>query len=446
MSLRIAIISTPRTGSTWLRMMLMDAYAVPGFAVHRPDDLKWSTLPEKCVLQLHWHRTDALVQQLGEEGFRVMSVARHPLDVLISILQFCLHDDSTLEWLSGEGGDERPIHGAMPSSAVFLDYAAGPRAAALMAVSREWALAPECIRVRYENLAADSISELARITHALGEPTYRPIAEVVEGATIPKLQDRTGVAHHFWQGRYGLWRSLLTNSFVERLAAVHHDYCAELGYSCSADPLLDAAQADANWLALIRPQVAEKLRAYRPLRQGLAEAREELRRLEAEYAARTSGIETLTRSNEELAKSNAELAKGNADLMKGNADLMKSYQELQDRCLLVERSYQETQAILQATCKEYAEAKLAEQERMRGLGPNSLAMARWLAGISHCCPGTSAAVKKLLHLNQREDFTVEKSVGSSGPRRSSAPPPRLLDQPAEAENPNADARKRQRSP
>jgi hypothetical protein len=417
MSLRIAIISTPRTGSTWLRMLLMDAYAIPGFAVHRPDDLNWAELPEKCVLQLHWHRTAALVQKLREEGFHVVSVARHPLDVLISILQFCLHDDSTLQWLNGEAGDERPIHGAMPGSAVFIDYGAGPRAAALMAVSREWALAPDCIRVRYENLAADSVGELTRIAHALDEPTYRPIAEVVAGATIPKLQDRSGAAHHFWQGRYGLWQSLLTNSSVERLAAAHHDYCAELGYSCSADPLLDAAQADANWLALIRPLVAEKLRAYRPLKQELAVARDQLRLLEAECNSKTRGNEALTkgyeelvRSHEGLAKRYQELAKSNAELMKGNANLTKGYQELQDHCTFVERSYQETQAVLQATCKEYAEAKLAEQERMRGLGPNSLAMARWLAGISHRLPGTSATVKKLLHLNQRQDFTVEKVI------------------------------------
>jgi hypothetical protein len=90
--------------------------------------------------------------------------------------------------------------------------------------------------------------------------------------------------------------------------------------------------------------------------------------------------------------------------------LTKGYQELQNHCMLVERSYQETPAILQATCKEYAEAKLAEQERMRGLGPNSLAIARWLAGVSHRWPVAACAVKKLLHLNQPENFTLKKQV------------------------------------
>jgi hypothetical protein len=394
MALRIAVISTPRTGSTWLRMLLMEAYGIPGFAVHRPDDLNWADLPEECVVQLHWHRTPALVHRLREEGFRVVCVTRHPLDVLISILQFCLHDDSTLQWLNGEGGSERPIHGAMPGSATFLEYGAGPRAAALMTVSREWAPAPECLRVRYENLVADAEGELRRIAEALGEPTRRLIAEIVDSATIPKLRVRTDVAHHFWQGCPGLWRSLMISPAIERLAAAHHAYCAELGYSCDADPLLVAVQADANWLALIWPQVAEKLRAYRPLHQGLAEARDEFRRLEREYAAKTSGNETLARSNEELAKGNTELAKG--------------YQELLNYCMFVEQSYKETQATLQATCKEYVEARQAEQERLRGLGPTSLALARWLTDLSHRLPGPVSAVKRLLRLDQWEALPIKK--------------------------------------
>jgi hypothetical protein len=405
MSLRIAVVSTPRTGSTWLRQLLMDAYAIPGQAVHRPDDLNWAELPEKCVLQLHWHRTAALVQKLREEGFRILSVARHPLDVLISILQFCLHDDSTLQWLDGEGGDERPIHGAMPGSAVFLDYAVGPRAAALMTVSREWKSAPECLSVRYEDLVADGVGELTRIADALGEPTGRPIAEVVAGATIPKLQDRTGVAHHFWQGRPDLWRSLLIGPAVERLAAAHHDYCAELGYSCGPDLRLSAAQADAHWLSLIRPELAEKLRAYRPLKQELAVARDQLRLLEAECEVKTRGNEALTKGYQELATSHEGLTKGYEELATNRAELAKSYQKLQDYCALVERAYQERGGALQ----ECAEARQADQERLRGLGPNSLAMARWLAGASHRMPRAATAVKKLLHLNEQENVAVKKA-------------------------------------
>jgi chromosome segregation ATPase len=199
-----------------------------------------------------------------------------------------------------------------------------------------------------------------------------------------------------------LWRSLFIGSAVERLAAAHHAYCAELDYSCGADPQLVAAQADANWLALIWPQAAEKLRAYRPLHQERDEARDELRRLEEAYAAKTRG-------NEELIRDNAELWKGNTELVRSHAELAKGYKELLEYCRFVERSYQETQTTLQATRNEYVELKQAEQERLRGLGPTSLAMARWLAGITHRVPGATSIVKRLLHLEQPENSTVKKA-------------------------------------
>ncbi len=350
-------------------------------------------------------------------------MARHPLDVLISILQFCMHDDSTLQWMNGEGGDERAIQGAMPGSAVFQEYAAGPRAAALMTVSREWAAAPECIRVRYETLIADNSGELTRITEELGEPARRLISEVTEGATIPKLRDRTGAKHHFWQGREGLWRSLFIPQAVERLAAAHQAYCAELGYLCDGDPQLGESQADANWLALLWPQVTEKLRDRRRIDEALYASREEIHRIKAERAAAVRQLEELVKNNEQLIRNREELvsnnqelvttkealitqyeelARYNAEVVRSRIEAIKGYQELRDYCTFLEQSYQEMEAM-----HRYAsEARRAAHERLRGLGPVSIAMARWLAGVSQRLPGASTAVKKLLHLDQSQDSMV----------------------------------------
>ncbi len=202
---------------------------------------------------MHWRRTAALARILDDQGFRVVSVARHPLDLLISVLQFCLHDNSPLEWLSGENGDERSIRGVLPNSEAFIQYASGPRAAALTAVNREWWPAPGALQVRYEALVADTPKELHRMEATLGKSTRQPALAVVADATIPHLRKRTGVAHHFWQGRPGLWRQMLTAPTAERIALAYGLYCAELGYTCVPDLKLTAAQADANWRALVRP-------------------------------------------------------------------------------------------------------------------------------------------------------------------------------------------------
>ena len=66
----------------------------------------------------------------------------------------------------------------------------------------------------------------------------------------PHRDERTGVGHHFWQGRPGLWKLLLTAPIAQRISQTHADCFRELGYRCDADPELTASQADANWVAL----------------------------------------------------------------------------------------------------------------------------------------------------------------------------------------------------
>src|SRR6266403_798552 len=85
---RIAIVSTPRLGNTWLRQLLMRVYDMPGLAFHSPADIAWALLTERCVLQLHWPPTPSFRKLLVEHNVRTLVLCRHPLDVLISILHF----------------------------------------------------------------------------------------------------------------------------------------------------------------------------------------------------------------------------------------------------------------------------------------------------------------------------------------------------------------------
>ena len=140
--LRIAIVSTPRSGNTWLWHLLTAVYDMPGIAAHTPLEVEWDRLPERVVLQMHWKRHPAFEAKLLKYGFRVVVMVRHPLDVLISILHFSLHDRATARWLDGEEGNERPIFGAMPRSCAFREYVLGKRAAALLSVTPQWWKAP----------------------------------------------------------------------------------------------------------------------------------------------------------------------------------------------------------------------------------------------------------------------------------------------------------------
>jgi hypothetical protein len=264
--LRVALISTPRAGNNWLRYLLTRVYDIPGAAVHSPSEIDWETLPPECLLGIHWHPAPPFLERLDRHGFRPVVLARHPLDVLISILHFALHfsaNDATQRWLEGEAGNERPIFAAMPRSAAFLEYATGKRARALLAVSHEWWQVPGCLRVRYEDLACDTAGELARLAQELDIPLRRPVAEALEATTLSKLRAFTGSKAHFWQGKSGLWRQLLTAPEAHAIGTAYASAFADFGYACDPDPELDGARADANWINLIWDELADDLARIR---------------------------------------------------------------------------------------------------------------------------------------------------------------------------------------
>ena len=205
----------------WLRRLLVAAYGLEETAAHRPGDVAWEELPERCVLQLHWRRTRELVELFDGHGFKVVVLARDPLDVLVSILHFAPQEPQTAEWLDGEAGDESTILGVEPGSAAFRAYALGPRAAALLSVTPEW-WAHADARVRYEKLVADTAGVLGGLVKALGAEPLVPVSEAAASVRFADLQ-REATNGHFWQGRAGVGRELIPPELAREIA--------ELGYA-----------------------------------------------------------------------------------------------------------------------------------------------------------------------------------------------------------------------
>lgn len=243
--MRLALISTPRSGNTWLRGLLAGLYGLEQRAVHDPDVLDWATLPARCIVQVHWHRTDALVRTLAASGFRPVVIARHPLDVLISILHFCSHSRNTRHWLLGAGGDESAIQGARPSDPVFTSYMTGGRAQALLSVTPAWWSAIGAVTVRYEDLALATIPSLARLAEVLGPP-LGDAAAVASSNSLSALRS-TSTNQHFWQGTPGLWKRLLSRAQVQAAAQAYREVFSELGYAPDQVDWPDDAQIASDW-------------------------------------------------------------------------------------------------------------------------------------------------------------------------------------------------------
>jgi hypothetical protein len=256
--MRIALVSTPRVGNTWIRHLLGTAYQIPHLAKHAMADSDWATLPSDVVLQMHWRREPTLQAKFAEHGFRVVTVARHPFDVLISILHFCLYDSESENWLLGQGGTEEPIWGAMPRSRSFINYALGSRAHELFAVTADWWGQPNVHGVKYEDFVAAPEEQMRKVEAVLG--SFRaPLPAVIEQCSIGQL--RQGARNnHFWKGQPGLWRQLIPVAETNELLATFGPLLAQLEYSAESDPHLNADTADANWIAMVGGEVKQTIR------------------------------------------------------------------------------------------------------------------------------------------------------------------------------------------
>lgn len=250
-SLRIAIISTPRSGNTWLRYILAGLYQAQQIAVHTPNEINWQALPRgNLVLQMHWHHTPEFAQSLRQYGFKVVVLHRHPLDVLLSILQFAPKEPQTARWLDGEAGDERDICGHLPTSSEFLVYCTGPRARTLLNVSVEWSRDSDAVVISYEDLVQDPIATVASLASCLGRPSVE-IADIVDQNALDVLRS-TARNGHFWQGRPGIWRQLIPAEIAQTIAHAQRDAFDTFGYECAPDVSLQSRDAELKWRELSR--------------------------------------------------------------------------------------------------------------------------------------------------------------------------------------------------
>jgi hypothetical protein len=246
--MKLALVSTPRSGNTWLRHILANLYRLESYAVHRPEDLDWENLPENTIVQIHWRKSSEFLWLLSSHGFQIVTIARHPLDVLISILHFSSFEPQTALWLAGEGGGESLILGTSPLGKEFFSYASGPRAKAILSITPEWWMEEGVVAVRYEDLVFQPSVVLETVFQRLGSP-IADYDNILKLYTLDKLR-LSSSNQHYWKGSPGIWRLLLPAKLALHLAVIHSEIFISLNYPCDPDRNLVETVAQAAWLRL----------------------------------------------------------------------------------------------------------------------------------------------------------------------------------------------------
>ncbi len=282
-TLRLAIIGSPRSGNSWVRMVLSKLYGLDEIPVHHPDRIDWNQLPRRCVIQIHWHPRPEFVEALDRHEVRVVVMARHPFDVLMSYLNLAYY--SHLDGRCHGAGicKECVLVGALPTSDAFFQFATSDEGQLLVSHGPAWWNRPGVIRARYEDLVADPEGEFNRLAGEIGESPRAPVASAVESTSIRHLMPVQGAWHfHLWQGQPGLWRSMLPPDRARAIAAAVPDPFTVLDYACDPDETLDPRQADRNWLSLqldsTRDHLGHEVTKHRRTKEALTTIQAELAR------------------------------------------------------------------------------------------------------------------------------------------------------------------------
>jgi len=246
--LRIAIISSPRCGNSWIRSTLAAALQIEEIAVHNYLDAP-TELPEKCILQIHWYREPNFQAWLKAHNFKIITIARHPLDILVSALYFIRHEPQTARWLEGNAGLPGNLIGHAPCSQQFLDYALSYPAENLLSISYQWWHEPQALKLRYEDGVHDPARVLSELVKSL-DMNLGSMDPWLGHASLDKM--RSTPNRHGWQARPGLWRSLITPQDAVRIFWRHRVIFHKLGYSVGPY-LLSRSAALRNWNELTTP-------------------------------------------------------------------------------------------------------------------------------------------------------------------------------------------------
>lgn len=223
---RIAIVSSPRSGNTWIRSVVAGALGLQEIAVHNYLDAP-EQLPERCLLQVHWYREPNFQKWLKDRGFRVLVVARNPLDVLLSALRFCRHEPQTSRWLEGNVALPEDLGLHSPASDRFLDYALSNGAEELLSISYQWWRDDNAIKIRYEDFVADPLHAFTRLVVSLqGSPEKLPM--LLEANSLEKM--RATPTKHGWMGQPELYKKLIPYWHARKMFNRHARVFEVLGY------------------------------------------------------------------------------------------------------------------------------------------------------------------------------------------------------------------------
>jgi Sulfotransferase domain len=237
-NLRILILSTPKTGSTWLRSLLSGIYRLPQLYLEPGFDCEsLNRGGGRWVAQYHIRPHAELSAWIRAQRAIAITTIRHPADVLISLFHHLREfraQSLDLDFV------RRMLSADFERTNITTD-SKGPFWADLEC-SLDWMSEAGTEVVRYEDLRSDPLGALRELASRISAVPDERIEAAIEMSDLALMRAMAGSFGGFFrEGRIGAWRDLLPPDVIEVFRSMP-PYAAQmvaLGYSMDpADPTI----------------------------------------------------------------------------------------------------------------------------------------------------------------------------------------------------------------
>ncbi len=231
-NLRILIASTPRTGNTWVKLLLSEIYGLPIVDLPVPFDRAFAeTLGERWIGHQHYLPIPELVDWAKQNQIVVVTTVRHPADTLVSLIHYIRNQfpapssivrTASMLALDGDEIGSHAVHYVRTDFFTALD------------ISIYWMLSHESLMVRYEDLWADTVGTLMTLTSRIHPISREKIERAVGRCDLDALRLRFDLeAKFFRSGRIGEGFQALPATILDILLSdePYPSQFAILGYS-----------------------------------------------------------------------------------------------------------------------------------------------------------------------------------------------------------------------
>jgi hypothetical protein len=236
--MRIVISSAPKAGNKWLKCLLGSIYELEWLLGERTgraaggrfrDRFAAGGFPDGSIMHQHRRYSERLVDAIEAMPAHPVTIVRNPYDLFVSYYFWAQEKAADNERKERQRPRDvlvgRPID--HPEALTFLDEEFGH----VLILSTGWLQSGRATVVRYEELHADPVGALTRVTNQIQSVERERIEQALEHCSVENMrQMSTNLARHVRKGVVGDSHNHLTDAHLAIFRARHADAIRALGY------------------------------------------------------------------------------------------------------------------------------------------------------------------------------------------------------------------------